>query len=566
MKRLLSVLLSIMMIFGTVAVCASAAEDNLKVIVASDLHFAAESTRPYTGNTADDAYAHVPSSGQLLYESNAIITAFLAQAATSDADVILMSGDLANSGTEDEHLLFAAKLAEFEAQTGKQIFVIPGNHDVFRSSKELFVTVYAPFGYADAIARDEKSLSYVAELDDEYRVLGIDSTMEKQGNSYMSAETVAWIEAQCKKAEADGKKVVAMMHHNLLEHYIFNDAIHAGALVDGSLGLAEVLAANGVQYIFTGHTHNHDIASYTAANGKVVYDAVTNTLNGYPVLYRYVTFGNDVVFESKTIEKIDTSLLPAGISDETVALADTDFREYTRFCIWKGLRETFESYLRPATLKSLLKLEEDENEEFVAIFDKISGKLCEAVKYPLYAADETESGKSIEALVKANGGTLKASGYKDLIDLVITIYQAHCLGDEKYPIYSTEVDVLGTALTAVLNYVLADLTAEEYTVAIKFICTMLEVEVPSWVMNFASSGMSKMQGVDMLMSGVVMPLMTEFTVDKAPGDNNVTLPGYGKTAIESESLMDKIKGFFEEIANFFKSIIYYLQRIFNIAV
>ena len=209
---------------------------------------------------------------------------------------------------------------------------------------------------------------------------------------------------------------------------------------------------------------------------------------------------------------------------------------------------------------------DEENKEFVAIFDKISTKLCDAVKYPLYEKDAQTAGQSIEALVKANGDTLAQSNYTDLIDLVIEIYQAHCLGDENYPIYSTEVDVLATALTAVLNYALADLSADEYMIAITFICSVLEVEVPSWVISFAGSGMSKMQGVDMLMTGIVMPVMTEFTVDKTPADNNVTLPGYGKTAVESESFMDKVRKFFNEVAEFFRSVFFYFQKIFNAAI
>ncbi len=563
MRKFLSVLLSVIMLMGSVAVGASAADGDLNVIVASDLHFSSNSFTVYTGNTSDDAYSHVPSSGQLLYESNAIITAFLDNAAGSNADVLLLSGDLVNAGTEAEHILLAAKLAEFEAETGKQVYVIPGNHDFFKTTKESFAAIYSDFGYGDAIATDTNSITYVADLNDEYRLIGIDSTDKGESVECMTAERVAWIEAQCKQAVADGKKVIAMMHHNLLEHYIFNDAIHAGAIVDSSLGLAEVLASNGVQYIFTGHTHNHDIASYTASDGSVIYDAVTNSLNGYPVAYRCVTFGSDVVFSTKYVEKIDTSLLPAGLSDEAVALAGSDFKNYAKTCIWKGLREGIGSYLTPSYLKKLINFDE-EDADVEAIFDKVSTKLCEALKYPLYRAEETENGKSVEALVIANGDTLKASDYKDMLDLIITLYQAHCVGDENYPVYSTELDIVSTALSAILNYALADLTAEEYAVALTYICTMLEVDVPSWLISFAGSGMSYSQGIDMLMSSIVMPLLAEFTVDDAPADNNVTLPGYGKTTVEAESFLDKIKSFFDMIADFFKSIMYYIRKMFSI--
>lgn len=563
MKKILAIFLSVILLFSSVAVTAFAADNDLEVIVASDLHLSINSMGDYTGNTIDDAYAHVSSSGQLIYESNAIITAFLDAAAAGTADVLLLSGDLVNAGTEAEHLLLAAKLSEFEADTGKQVYVIPGNHDLFKTSAESFKAIYSDFGYADAIAVDTNSIAYVVDINDEYRLLGLDSTSEGESVECMSAERVAWIEAQCKQAAADGKKVIAMMHHNLLEHYILNEAIHEGAIVDSSLGLAEVLASNGVQYIFTGHTHSQDIASYTAANGKVIYDVVTNSLNVYPVVYRYITFGTDVVFEAKNVTKIDTNLLPAGLSDEAVSLAASDFKQYAKTCAWTGLRESFSAYLTPSYLKQLIKLDETENADVAAIFDKVSTKLCEALKYPLYKADETESGKSVEALI-ANGDTLNASNYEDLTDLTITLYQAHCVGDENYPIYSDELDILTTALTAVLNYTLADLTADEYATALTYICTMLEADVPSWLISFASSGLSYAQGIDMLMSGVVMPLMTQFTVDDAPADNNVTLPGYGKAAVE-ESFSDKIKSFFDMIAEFFKSIMYYFQKLFGMA-
>ena len=566
MKKFISVVLSVLLIFGSVVIGASAADDGLKVIVASDLHLSQRAYLPFGGNTAADAYAHVPSSGQLTVESNAIITAFFEKAAATDSDFVFLSGDLTNAGTEAEHILMVEKLAAFEAQTGKKIYMINGNHDLQATDIDTYRAMYYQFGYDDALAYDTLSLSYAADINDEYRLIAIDSVNALTGAQGLTDERFAWIQEQCEKAVADGRKIIAMMHHNLLEHFILSKKIHTHGVVNNDVALAELLASSGAKYIFTGHTHDQDITSYTASTGDVIYDVVTNSINGYPCQYREVTFGNDVVFEEKTIEKVDTSLFPEGLSQEAVSLAAENFREYTKKCMWKGLRETFESYLKPATLKSLLKLNEEENKDFVAIFDKISTKLCTAVKYPLYEKDAQTAGESIEALVKANGDTLKASGYKDLIDLVITIYQAHCVGDENYPLYSTELDVLVTALTAVLNYTLADLTAEEYTVALEFICAMLEVDVPSWVMTFASSGMSKMQGVDMLMTGVVMPLMTRFTVDSAPADNNVTLPGYGKTAVESESFMDKVRKFFNEVAEFFRSVFFYFQKIFNAAI
>ena len=49
-------------------------------------------------------------------------------------------------------------------------------------------------------------------------------------------------------------------------------------------------------------------------------------------------------------------------------------------------------------------------------------------------------------------------------------------------------------------------------------------------------------------------MLTKFSVDEAPADNNVTLPGYG----ESKEGFD----FLQEIINFFKGILDFFRSIF----
>lgn len=554
MKKLLSIALSVILLLGSVTIGACAADNDIKVTVANDLHFSASSLVPFTKDTSEDAYAHVPSSGQMLVESNAIIKAFLAQEAKGDSDVVLLPGDLVNAGAAAEHIAFAALLADFEADTGKPVYVVPGNHDLFKSSLDEFKLYYNQFGYSEAIAADTLSGSYVVDLNSEYRLLAIDSTIPGDSYAGIDAERVAWIEAQCKAAAADGKHVIAMMHHNLLEHFIFSSSIHKTALVDQDTGLAEVLASNGVKVIFTAHTHDQDIATYTASNGNVIYDAVTNSLNAYPVQYRTVTFGDEIRFEEKRVEKIDTSLLPAGLSDEAVALADSDFTQYSKICMWKGMREGFESYLSPSYLKKLLELDEEENADMAAVFDKVSTKLCEALKMPMYKVDETESGKSIESLAASYGKSIPASDYDDMIDLVITIYQAHCVGDEYYPAYTNEIIILKNALISVLGYTLSDVTAEEYTAVLTYVCQLLDAEVPDGILSFAGSALQRVEGIELIVSTVVMPLMTQFTVDSSPADNELTIAGYGKEENKVKSFFDLIKEFFKKFIDFFKSL------------
>lgn len=549
MKKLISVLLCVLMLMSAVSIGVSAADD-MKIIVANDLHLSKYSYVPFTGNTQVDPWSHIATSGQLIRESNAIITAFLDDAAKSDADYVLLPGDLVNEGTEEEHVLMAAKLAEFENATGKQVFVIPGNHDFFKSDMAVFKTLYNDFGYSQAVATADGHASYAVDLGSKFRLIAIDSTIPADSHPEVDDEKLEWINAQLDDAKADGKFVIAMMHHNLLEHFIFAEMIHSSALVKNE-SLKDVLADGGVKYIFTGHTHDQDITSYTSANGNTIYDVVTNSINGYPCQYREVTFGNkNVVFAEKKVEKVDVSLIPAGFSEEAMALLESDFTEYTKTTMWKGLRRNFTSYLTAASLIKLLNLDAEADADMCRIITSLGDKIEEIAQMPFYTADE--NGKSMKALAAQYGKTLPESSYTDLIDLVITLYQAHCVGDESYASDSTEVNLLMNAVATVLCYCLEDLSAEDYKTVLTFVLDMTGATIPDGVINFAGGSLERIEGIDLVASLVLRPLVVQFTTDSTPADNNVTLPGYETSAFMQ--FIQKLKDFFNKIGEFFRML------------
>ncbi len=548
MKKIISVFLCVAMLFASFSLVSFAADDDMKIIVANDLHLSAKSYKPYTGNTQTNAWSHVASSGQLIIESNAIITAFLEKAGASDADFVLLPGDLVDAGTEEEHLLMAEKLAAFENETGKAVFVIPGNHDLFKSDLAFFKATYSAFGFAEAIAVNEDNASYVAELSDDFRLLAIDSTIPGDSKPDVDAEELAWIKAQLEKANADGKKVIAMMHHNLVEHFVLADMIHSSAVVPSD-DLASVLADGGVKYIFTGHTHDQDIASYTSSAGNVIYDVVTNTINAYPCTYREVAFGKDAVFTAKYIDKVDVSLIPAGLSDEAMALAESNFAEYSKKTMWTGLRKTFTGYTNAKTLINLLGIDPETDADMARIITSLGDKLSESLQMPFYSED----GNNLSELAAKYNKTLPASEYTDLIDLAITLYQAHCVGDEYYPANSTEIQLLMNGVSTVLAYCLEDVSAEDYTTVLKFVITWTGADVPDGLLGFAGSSIERVEGIDMLVSVVLRPLVVEFTTDSSPADNNVTLEGYEKLS-DFEAFVKKVGDFFRKIAEFFKKI------------
>lgn len=88
MKKLLSVILCLSLVFSFGTLMASAS-DELIVDVVTDLHYDDDSVKGFTKPVnPDDPYAHVASSGQLYVESLAVISAFLEKAA-ADCNVTL---------------------------------------------------------------------------------------------------------------------------------------------------------------------------------------------------------------------------------------------------------------------------------------------------------------------------------------------------------------------------------------------------------------------------------------------------------------------------------------------
>jgi len=273
MKKLLSVFLAALMLLSLCSVAASAEGDELVITVVNDTHYNSIDTVK-KANSLNEDFAHVNSAGRLYYEADAVFKAFLEQAAQNESDFIFIVGDITETGTVEQVSEITALLSAFEASTGKKVFVVPGNHDVLKRSKADFMKDYAEFGYNEALEIDTKSASYVVDLNDEYRLIAIDATTEGTGAHSVYAERLQWIAEQGEKAKADGKKLIGMHHQNLMEHMILSSIIQPNGVVSAKNEEAlEAYAKAGIKYVFTGHTHDHDIASYTAADGTVIYDA-----------------------------------------------------------------------------------------------------------------------------------------------------------------------------------------------------------------------------------------------------------------------------------------------------
>lgn len=122
------------------------AAEGLRIAVASDLHF--------NPDTSENAYDQ----GAVKYNTQ-LVGALLYDVESEGADVLLLTGDLVNSGKTEHHRALAEKLHS-ASDAGVAVYVLPGNHDLAPIGQQEFAALYGEFGYNDAYSRDSASLSY----------------------------------------------------------------------------------------------------------------------------------------------------------------------------------------------------------------------------------------------------------------------------------------------------------------------------------------------------------------------------------------------------------------------
>ncbi len=334
--KLVMVLAGIVLMFGACAEESSTPTDNtndegnFKFAVLSDPHLLAQALA-----TQDDpSEVYFEWGRKLLQESEAILESVTNSIIASDADFVLVSGDLTKDGEKVSLETLAGYLQQIEA-SGKEVFVIPGNHDIDNSyaqdysggdpvataqvSVAEFESIMGAYGYAQAVSRDPNSLSYVAEPAEGLVVIAIDAARYEENipgeesviGGKLKDATLAWANTQIDLAVADGKMVFAMMHFGLVEHFTGQSTfeISADYVIDNWQALADNFAARGVKIMFTGHFHANDITKHV--NGADwIYDVETGSPISPPSPWRMCEVSNSEIIEIKTnhVTSIDFDL------------------------------------------------------------------------------------------------------------------------------------------------------------------------------------------------------------------------------------------------------------------
>ncbi|NTX49637.1 phosphodiesterase [Burkholderia cepacia] len=115
-----------------------------------------------------------------------------------EPDLIVISGDLTDEGTEDEY----QKLRELLVELRRPFVVLPGNHDDRGNLRAAFSD--------HAWLPNEGALSFALDVG-ELRLVALDTSVPGLHHGELDAETLAWLDSEL--TEHRSRTVVIVMHH-----------------------------------------------------------------------------------------------------------------------------------------------------------------------------------------------------------------------------------------------------------------------------------------------------------------------------------------------------------------
>lgn len=562
LKKLTACFLAALLLLAALPASAAQADAAapLRLAVASDLHYN-QPREALEGEIDDPVYWYANRRAAMEDESGFLIDAFLAQCAENDCDYVLLSGDLADNGRSivQEHLDVAEKLRRFEAETGKEVFVIDGNHDLgagdSATTVESFMEIYADFGFDHALETLPGTCSYTADLGSDWRLIAADSCdPTKSTEDGMTADRVRWVCAQADKALADGRQPLLMMHHNLLDHMPLQRIFSRNFIVRNHLSTAAQFADHGIHLAFTGHEHCSDAAKYISARGSVIYDLATTSLTMYPLQYRYLTLTPEAIdYETRTLDTMDFDALTAAVSGYTdlqLAPMQADLNAYAKGFLKAGVQ------YRLALGLSMEKLGIDEDAVYYDLVNTAVSRLLELLAMPLYGEN------SVQALAKDYGIDLPETPYATGWDLATELVSWHYAGEEPYDLASPEVTLLLRMVALILQ---DDLSGVNDAVFFKAANQLLGGEGLSRRLTKAAARLyGGVTAGEYFLLALAAPILDGFGCDSdGVNDNAGTLPGYAAQPARMAALAEKWQGIAAALA---QNLTWFLRYTFRMVV
>lgn len=559
MKKALSIILAAVIALSVLSVAAAASDkDDLRFALASDLHYSA--TEEVLEKTNDDPiFWYANRRCAMENESGWIIDEFLNQCAESDdVDFVLIAGDLANNGRTrpEDHYAVAEKLRAFEEKSGKQVYVINGNHDAGENQETnftLFKRIYADFGYDQALTMREDDCSYTADLGSKYRLIALDSNHRtKSTEDGMTKEKLSWVKEQAELAKKDGRYPILMMHHNLLDHLPIQRVLSRNFIVKFHFTTAELFADWGIKTVFTGHEHCSDATVYTSALGNKIYDFTTTSLTMYPLEYRVMKFSDDEIrYEARSVDKIDSEALRStveGYTDDMINSMNADLAAYSKGFLKAGVQYRLERSL------SAEKMGIDENAVYYDAVMYAVNKLRSLLSMPLCGEN------SLQAVAKEYGIEIPDSSYKSGWDLATDLVAWHYSGGEHFDMSSVEVTTLLRAFAAILRSDFAGVADDVLLKAVNNILgDMGYGPIADSLIKYCISKFGVYTKAEIFLVGIASPVLYKFACDNdGVDDNNGVIEGYGTVNFKSN-----VSNIFENLNNLSEKITFYLQLVMS---
>jgi len=293
---------------------------------------------------------------KLTLESGAVFKAAIRQMVKAEIEFVILAGDVSNEGEKFSHEELAGFLEVFEAN-GIKVFITPGNHDINNPqaysflrdiperietvTPEEFETIYYDYGFRQAFSRDKTTLSYCVEIKPGLKIITLDANQYRfhKKNSIpdgvLTESTLCWAEALIRDAVAKGERMIGVMHHGLVEHFLDQGKTFVAFLVKDYQEVGKRLAEAGLEFVFTGHLHAQDVSS-ARFDGSSIYDIETAALTSVPFAWRLLTLKpEEMDIETVYIEDIDFDYG-----------SDLPFREWAGERVWKGLLELESFFLK----------------------------------------------------------------------------------------------------------------------------------------------------------------------------------------------------------------------------
>lgn len=564
MKKVLSIILSAIMASSVLCVGVCAEEKNdLSFAVASDLHYSAPEEELEKTND-DPIFWHATRRCEMENETGLIIDEFLNQCAESDdVEYVLISGDLANRGRSrpEDHLVIAQKLRDFEKKSGKEVYVINGNHDASNDQATTlarFKEIYAEFGYDHALTTRADDCSYTADLGEKYRLIALDSNHEtKSTEDGMTADRLKWVKEQAELAKEDGRYPIVMMHHNLLDHLPIQRVLSRNFIVKFHFTTAELFADWGIKTVFTGHEHCSDATVYTSALGNKLYDFATTSLAMYPLEYRVVKYNdNEIKYETRSVDKIDYDALTAttkGYTDEQIAAMRADLRAFSKGYLKAGVQYRLELSLSPE------KMGIDEGSAYSKPIIYAVDKLISLLRMPLCGEN------SLQSIAKEYGIEIPDSDYKTGWDLATDLVAWHYSGGEHFDTDSVEVTTFLRAVATILRNDFAGIADDVLLKAANsFLGELGYGPIADSLTKYCISKFGVYTKAEIFLVAVASPILYKFACDNdGVDDNNGVIEGYGTVNFKTNvsNIVENLDSLSEKITFYLQLVMSYLAKL-----